>query len=97
METLDNERLSAAEKVFTLVAMLRTAKVGSCIVTGPDTSQLFDILDTDQRVWLVGRQGKKIFGGHRDIFYGIEVHLLFTELPVEIRLHSDPYHHLCVM
>ena len=53
VETLDNERLSAAEKVFTLVAMLRTTKVGSCIANGPSTRQLLDILDTDQRVWLV--------------------------------------------
>ncbi|KAL8868919.1 MAG: hypothetical protein Q9198_008020 [Flavoplaca austrocitrina] len=53
LATLDDERLSAAEQIFTIVAMLRTAKVGSCIASGPKTLAVADVLDTDTRVWLV--------------------------------------------
>ena len=53
LATLNDEKLSAAEQIFTIVAMLRTAKVASCIVTGADTVQIGSILRTDTRVWLV--------------------------------------------
>ncbi|KAL9634773.1 MAG: hypothetical protein Q9204_002866 [Flavoplaca sp. TL-2023a] len=53
LATLDDERLSAAEQNFTIVAMLRTAKVGSCIANGPNTWHIRNILNTDTRVWLV--------------------------------------------
>ncbi|KAL8893621.1 MAG: hypothetical protein Q9192_005089 [Flavoplaca navasiana] len=51
--TLDDERLSAAEQIFTIVAMLRTAKVASCISAGPETCDIIYAFDTDTRVWLV--------------------------------------------
>ncbi|KAL9633808.1 MAG: hypothetical protein Q9204_003250 [Flavoplaca sp. TL-2023a] len=51
--TLDDERLSRAEQIFTVVAMLRTAKVAACIINGANTEQIGSILDTDTRVWLV--------------------------------------------
>ncbi|KAL8978585.1 MAG: hypothetical protein Q9205_005861 [Flavoplaca limonia] len=53
LATFDAERLSAAEQIFTIVAMLRTAKVGSCIASGPKTLAIADVLATDTRVWLV--------------------------------------------
>ena len=52
-DALDDERLSTAEQIFTLVAMLRTVKVGKCVKMGPDTSLIQDSLDNDIRVWLV--------------------------------------------
>lgn len=53
LATLNNEKLSAAEQIFTIVAMLRTAKVAACIITGANTEQIRSILLTDTRVWLV--------------------------------------------
>ncbi|KAL8845822.1 MAG: hypothetical protein Q9221_009042 [Calogaya cf. arnoldii] len=52
-ETLDDERLSKAEQLFTLVAILGTAKVDLSIAIGPSTWQVHDALETDSRVWLV--------------------------------------------
>ena len=52
-EFLARKRLSEAEQIFTLVAMLRTAKVAVCVSFGPDTSQIDGILESDARVWLV--------------------------------------------
>ncbi|KAJ5090781.1 hypothetical protein N7532_009465 [Penicillium argentinense] len=46
------ECLSPAEKLFTLVAMLRSAKMGLCIAQGTDTSALRDILLNDVQVHL---------------------------------------------
>ena len=53
IEFLVRKRLSEAERLFTLVAMLRTAKVAVCVSTGPSTSQIKSILKSDARVWLV--------------------------------------------
>ena len=52
MDLLNGERLAKAEQIFTLGAMLRTAKAGVCVVIGPDTSTIHDILWHDIRVWL---------------------------------------------
>ena len=64
-KALEQERLSVAEQTFTLVALLRTAKVLLCVLMRPSlivrmsrysdggTEVLDDILDKDQRVWLV--------------------------------------------
>ncbi|KAL8991723.1 MAG: hypothetical protein Q9169_007709, partial [Polycauliona sp. 2 TL-2023] len=49
MQRLADGRLSPAEQLFTLVAMLRTAKIDICIATGPFTSHLLDVLDTETR------------------------------------------------
>lgn len=52
-EFLARKRLSEAEQLFTLVAMLRTVKVAVRVSFGPDTSQIGSILKNDARVWLV--------------------------------------------
>ncbi|KAL8750694.1 MAG: hypothetical protein Q9199_006904 [Rusavskia elegans] len=53
VETLALKALSQAEQLFTLVAMLRTAKVEACVCTGPSTWKIDGILERDTRVWLV--------------------------------------------
>ncbi|KAL8649935.1 MAG: hypothetical protein Q9226_005366 [Calogaya cf. arnoldii] len=52
-ETLGDEKFSQAEQLFTLVALLRTAKVDLSITDGPETWQVYDALETNTRVWLV--------------------------------------------
>ncbi|KAL8666379.1 MAG: hypothetical protein Q9168_007489 [Polycauliona sp. 1 TL-2023] len=52
-QRLAAEKLSPAEQLFALVAMLRTAKVALCICMGPNTYIVGDIIKTDIRVWLV--------------------------------------------
>ncbi|KAI4256933.1 MAG: hypothetical protein L6R42_005950 [Xanthoria sp. 1 TBL-2021] len=53
VETLALKALSQAEQLFTLVAMLRTAKVDACVSTGPSTWKIDGIFERDTRVWLV--------------------------------------------
>ena len=53
MDCLNDEKLSEAEQIFTLGAMLRTAKAGVCVAVGPYTRAIEDILFHDIRVWLV--------------------------------------------
>lgn len=53
VETLALKALSQAEQLFTLVAMLRTAKVEACVSTGPSTWKIDGIFERDTRVWLV--------------------------------------------
>jgi hypothetical protein len=50
---LVKRQLTLAEQLYLLVALLRTAKVGQCIWTGPDTEQLREILDYDVQAHLV--------------------------------------------
>ncbi|KAL8964842.1 MAG: hypothetical protein Q9183_004182 [Haloplaca sp. 2 TL-2023] len=54
-KALKQERLSVAEQTFTLVALLRTAKVLLCVLMGPHLrgSDGSSLLDRDQRAWLV--------------------------------------------
>ena len=53
MDFLADEGLSQAEQLFTLGALLRTCKMDVCIILGPDTIEVMDILSRDIRVWLV--------------------------------------------
>ncbi|KAL8966329.1 MAG: hypothetical protein Q9183_003418 [Haloplaca sp. 2 TL-2023] len=60
---VERERLSVAERIFTLVALLRTAKVLLCVVMGPnlcvaarsyyDDEARSRVLDRDDKVWLI--------------------------------------------
>jgi hypothetical protein len=50
MDRLDDERLGQAEQIFLLVALLRTVKVANCIVDGPATISIMDILHSDIQV-----------------------------------------------
>ena len=52
MDRLNDEKLSEAEQIFTLGAMLRTAKAGLCVAVGPNTRAVEKILFHDIRVWL---------------------------------------------
>jgi hypothetical protein len=52
LQTLIEENLSEAERLFANVALLRTAKVGLCVVRGPDTAKLRDVLKHDIQVYL---------------------------------------------
>lgn len=52
LQTLIEENLSEAEQLFTSIALLRTAKVGLCVVRGPDTAKLGDVLKHDVQVYL---------------------------------------------
>lgn len=53
MDFLLDEELSGAEQMYILVATLRTMKVGQCILDGPDTRMLQDILREDVQVHMV--------------------------------------------
>ena len=53
VEFLALKELSKAEQLFTLVAMLRTAKVAICVAAGPWTYPIKSTLKSDARVWLV--------------------------------------------
>ena len=52
MDFLVDEDLSEAEQIFTLGALLRTAKMEVCVALGPDTLAIIDILGDDIWVWL---------------------------------------------
>jgi hypothetical protein len=52
-ELEDNLMLDDAERLFTLVAVLRTAKTALCVVLGPSTTMLRDVLLRDVQVYLV--------------------------------------------
>ena len=51
--TLDKEMLSEEEQLFTVVAMLRAAKMAMCLLNGPDTVNLREIFLRDIQVYLV--------------------------------------------
>lgn len=51
--TLEKEMLSEEEQLFTIVAMLRAAKMALCLLNGPDTLKLRDIFMKDVQVYLV--------------------------------------------
>jgi hypothetical protein len=52
MDTLEDEILTESEQVFLLVALLRTAKVGSCIWNGKDSKIVDEFLTTDAQVYM---------------------------------------------
>jgi hypothetical protein len=53
MDFLLDEELSGAEQMYILIAILRTVKVGMCIIDGPDTGMLEGILREDIQVHMV--------------------------------------------
>jgi hypothetical protein len=53
MDFLLDEELSGVEQLYVLVAILRTVKVGQCILYGADTRMLQDILREDVQVHMV--------------------------------------------
>ncbi len=53
MDFLADEELSDAEQLYVLVALLRTVKACQCILAGPSTAQMRDILLMDVQVHLV--------------------------------------------
>jgi hypothetical protein len=53
MDFLADEELSDAEQLYILIALLRTVKVCQCILAGPGTFELRDILLKDVQVHLV--------------------------------------------
>ena len=53
LRELERQNLSDAEQLFTTIAMLRAAKMGLCVVWGPDTAKLRDIFLHDVQVYLV--------------------------------------------
>jgi hypothetical protein len=53
MDFLTDEELTEAEQLYVLVALLRTAKVGQCVLGGSDTEPLDDILRLDVQAHLV--------------------------------------------
>ncbi|KAB5542495.1 hypothetical protein GE09DRAFT_1175738 [Coniochaeta sp. 2T2.1] len=48
-----SHKLTRAEALYALVAVLRTVKVGQCVLGGPDTSLLAEIMEKDVQVCLV--------------------------------------------
>lgn len=53
IDYLKDSGLTEAEVLYALVAVLRTVKVGQCILSGPDTRMLIEILEKDVQVYLV--------------------------------------------
>jgi hypothetical protein len=53
MDLLADEELSDAEQLYILIALLRTVKVCQCVLAGPETGQMEDILLRDVQVHLV--------------------------------------------
>ncbi|KAL9107807.1 MAG: hypothetical protein Q9227_007322 [Pyrenula ochraceoflavens] len=55
MDFLHDDKLTEAEQIFTLVALLRTAKMGISVSLGPNTISIAaqNAFATDMRVWLV--------------------------------------------
>jgi len=46
-------KLTRAEALYALVAVLRTVNVGHCVLSGPDPSMLAEIVEKDVQVCLV--------------------------------------------
>ncbi|KAH8903114.1 hypothetical protein BR93DRAFT_961933 [Coniochaeta sp. PMI_546] len=53
VDNLERNTLVGAEVLYALVATLRAVKVGECVLTGPDTAMLAEILEKDVQVSLV--------------------------------------------
>ncbi|KAL9627804.1 MAG: hypothetical protein Q9164_007485 [Protoblastenia rupestris] len=53
VETFEDKRLTRAEQLFLLVALLRTIKFAACVAAGPDTRLIRDILRFDLQVYFV--------------------------------------------
>lgn len=53
LDDLTDEKLSEAEQIFVLVAILRTVKTASCLIMGADTGNLQRILLSDVQAFLV--------------------------------------------
>ncbi|KAB5586240.1 hypothetical protein GE09DRAFT_907236, partial [Coniochaeta sp. 2T2.1] len=53
VDNLEENTLVGAEVLYALVATLRAVKVGECVLTGPDTRMLAEILEKDVQVSLV--------------------------------------------
>ena len=53
MDFLADEELSDAEQLYVLVALLRTVKLYQCVLAGPNTWDMQDILLQDVQVHLV--------------------------------------------
>lgn len=53
MSFVESRRSSEVEALYVVVAALRTAKVGICVMTGSDTSLLWEIFEKDVLVHLV--------------------------------------------
>lgn len=53
LDELSDEKLSEAEQIFVLVAILRTVKTASCLIMGSNTGHLEDILASDIQAYLV--------------------------------------------
>ena len=53
MDTLEDQRLSEAEQIYCLVAMLRAVKVARSIIQGVDTRLVDDIILKDAQVYFV--------------------------------------------
>ena len=53
IRTLEKEMLSEEEQIFAIVAVLRAAKMALCVVHGPSTVKLRDILVNDVQVYLI--------------------------------------------
>ena len=52
LQYLKEQNLSAAEQLFSLVGLLRTAKMALCVSRGTDTAKLRDVLVHDVQVYL---------------------------------------------
>ncbi|KAL9055234.1 MAG: hypothetical protein Q9206_003219 [Seirophora lacunosa] len=52
LQFLEEQNLSKAERLFALVALLRTAKMALCIARGVDTAKLRDVLIHDVQVYM---------------------------------------------
>lgn len=50
---LEDKQLTGAEKMYLLVAMLRTAKAALCIALGNDSSALLEIIEKDVQAHLL--------------------------------------------
>ncbi|KAJ9150095.1 hypothetical protein NKR19_g5407 [Coniochaeta hoffmannii] len=55
VEYLEDQKLTRAEALYALVAVLRAVKVGQCVLSGPDTGMLAEIMEKDVQVCLVER------------------------------------------
>ena len=53
MDFLADEELSDAEQLYVLIALLRTVKLYQCVLAGPNTLEMQDILLQDVQVHLV--------------------------------------------
>jgi len=53
VEYLEDQQLTRAEALYALVAVLRAVKVGQCVLNGPDTGMLAEIMGKGVQVCLV--------------------------------------------